>query len=92
MDYIKQFTDIEEYSQYRNSLEFVEPSLGMIGEYGIVKFYPTNDMDKNEGGGGVALSSGHEYGTGGGGGAFSSDHTYSQGGNGYQGIVIIYGR
>lgn len=46
MDYIKQFTDIEEYNQYRNSLEFVEPSLGMIGEHGIVKFYPTNDMDQ----------------------------------------------
>lgn len=46
MDYIKQFTDIQEYNTYRNSADFTPPSLGMIGEYGIVKFYPTNDMDQ----------------------------------------------
>jgi len=46
MDYIKQFADINEYNQYRNSGEFFPPSLGMIGEYGIVKFCPTSDMDQ----------------------------------------------
>lgn len=46
VDFIKQYANMAEYEQYKNSSAFTEPNVGMIGEHGVVKFYPTSDMNK----------------------------------------------